>query len=200
VRSSGVRNLRGSDRAVLIGGASYVLCERTRRGRDWFNAHFLRDVGLAYVTLTVGAAFALFRPEYALPVTAMAAADLLGHAALHVFMEIPSLHLGMARPCSPRRQAFISGRLRSCTGGSSSVRGSPAAFLTKNLTNREGCCRRRQRRRRDVHYATNSFRKPGPRPSRKGSWLLKRRCKIGQPACLCRRADIATHPTLECVL
>jgi len=59
-----------------------------------FNAHFLRDVGLAYVTLTVGAAFALFRPEYALPVTAMAAADLLGHAALHVFMEIPVVASG----------------------------------------------------------------------------------------------------------
>lgn len=52
-----------------------------------FNDHFFRDVGLAYITLAAGAAFALFRPEYALPVAAMAALYLVGHAVLHVFLE-----------------------------------------------------------------------------------------------------------------
>lgn len=105
-----------------------------------FNAHFLRDVGLAYVTLAVGAAFALFRPEYALPVTAMAAVNLLGHAALHVFIENSRRCIWERHDRTRRGTRHLSpSRLRSCTADPSSVRGSPAAFSTKNLTNRKGC-------------------------------------------------------------
>lgn len=73
-----------------------------------FNAHFLRDVGLAYATLSAGAAFALCHPSSARTVTAMAATYLLGHAVLHVAMDVSSANTG---PRSQRRLASIFRRL-----------------------------------------------------------------------------------------
>lgn len=63
---------------------------------DPFNGHLLRDVGLAYATLAFGAVFALRHPSNARTVMAMAAIYLLGHAALHAFMEVSSANTGAA--------------------------------------------------------------------------------------------------------
>lgn len=68
-----VRNLHGSDRDVLIGAPQTFYANVPGvAATGSFNAHFLPDVGLAYIMLAAGAAFALFGPEYALPVAAMA--------------------------------------------------------------------------------------------------------------------------------
>ena len=50
-----------------------------------FNAHFVRDVGAAYLVAAIGLASFARAPETARPAVAMSAAFLSLHAAIHIF-------------------------------------------------------------------------------------------------------------------
>ena len=49
------------------------------------NAHFVRDIGCAFLTLAVGLAAAAWLPRWRAPLVALAALFFTAHAALHVF-------------------------------------------------------------------------------------------------------------------
>jgi hypothetical protein len=50
-----------------------------------FNEHFVRDVGVAFATVGVAYGVAALRPAHRVPLAAVAAFFLVGHALLHVF-------------------------------------------------------------------------------------------------------------------
>jgi hypothetical protein len=50
-----------------------------------FNAHFVRDIGAAYLTAAAGLVAFAWKPRAARPALLMATAFLLLHAAIHVF-------------------------------------------------------------------------------------------------------------------
>jgi len=49
-----------------------------------FNAHFVRDIGIAFVTVTLAFAWAAFEPRWRIPLVVMGTVFLAGHALLHV--------------------------------------------------------------------------------------------------------------------
>ena len=49
-----------------------------------FNAHFVRDIGIAFVTVTLAFAWAAFEPRWRTPLVGMATVLLIGHALLHL--------------------------------------------------------------------------------------------------------------------
>lgn len=49
-----------------------------------FNAHFIRDIGIAFVTVTVAFAWAAFEPRWRAPLVAVATVFVAGHALLHL--------------------------------------------------------------------------------------------------------------------
>lgn len=50
-----------------------------------FNPHFVRDIGVAYLTATLGLVWFLWRPRQGWPVLTAAAVFLTAHAGIHVF-------------------------------------------------------------------------------------------------------------------
>lgn len=48
-----------------------------------FNAHFVRDIGIAFVTLTLALGWAAFEPRWRAPLVGMATVFMGGHALLH---------------------------------------------------------------------------------------------------------------------
>jgi hypothetical protein len=50
-----------------------------------FNEHFVRDIGIAFATVGVAYGMAALRPAHRLPLAALAACFLVGHALLHAF-------------------------------------------------------------------------------------------------------------------
>jgi len=50
-----------------------------------FNAHFVRDIGCAFLTLGVGLVWGAFRPGWRIPLVALAALFSLAHAVLHAY-------------------------------------------------------------------------------------------------------------------
>jgi hypothetical protein len=49
-----------------------------------FNAHFVRDIGLAFVTVTIAFGWAAFAPRWRTPLVVIATVFVAGHALLHV--------------------------------------------------------------------------------------------------------------------
>ena len=49
-----------------------------------FNAHFVRDIGIAFVTVTIAFGWAAFAPRWRTPLVVVATVFLAGHALLHV--------------------------------------------------------------------------------------------------------------------
>jgi hypothetical protein len=49
-----------------------------------FNAHFVRDIGVAFVMLALAFAWAAFEPRWRKPLVGMATVFLAGHALLHL--------------------------------------------------------------------------------------------------------------------
>ena len=50
-----------------------------------FNPHFVRDIGVAYLTATLGLGWFIARPRQGWPALVASAAFLMAHAAIHVF-------------------------------------------------------------------------------------------------------------------
>jgi hypothetical protein len=50
-----------------------------------YNAHFVRDIGCAFATMSVALAVAAWRPRWRAPLVALTALFFAAHAALHVF-------------------------------------------------------------------------------------------------------------------
>ena len=50
-----------------------------------FNAHFVRDIGCAFMAVGIALVWAARAPHWRTPLVAIAAFFLVGHAALHVF-------------------------------------------------------------------------------------------------------------------
>ena len=49
-----------------------------------FNAHFVRDIGIAFVTVTIAFGWAAFAPRWRTPLVVVATVFIAGHALLHV--------------------------------------------------------------------------------------------------------------------
>jgi hypothetical protein len=49
-----------------------------------FNAHFVRDIGIAFVTLALAFAWAAFEPRWRKPLVGIGTVFLAGHALLHL--------------------------------------------------------------------------------------------------------------------
>ena len=50
-----------------------------------FNAHFVRDIGCAFLTVGIGLVWAAFTPAWRPPLVAVCALFLVAHAGLHVY-------------------------------------------------------------------------------------------------------------------
>ena len=67
-----------------------------------FNAHFVRDIGIAFVTVMLAFAWAAFEPQWRIPLVVMGTVFLAGHALLHLVDtlrgELDADHWGLDFP------------------------------------------------------------------------------------------------------
>ncbi len=76
---------------ILISPADFYTSVPGVAAAGPYDAHLIRDVGIAYMTLALGGVLALRHPANAPVVTALTATYFVGHAILHAVLEASSV-------------------------------------------------------------------------------------------------------------